>query len=182
MSLHSRTSVRRYLAVLVTAFAALFGLSVAPAQAYYDSNSVYQIRPAHAQGMCLEVADWRKDNGAPVRQWPCTGQPNQQWRYVYDTNRSDVYWLKNVWSDKCLEIADWRTDNGAPARQWDCHYGANQTWVANAGSPRLIHPEWSYAANKCLEIADWRTDNGAPARLWDCYYNPNQNWYFDTVS
>ena len=30
-------------------------------------------------GKCLEVADWRTDNGAPVRQWDCTGQPNQQW-------------------------------------------------------------------------------------------------------
>ncbi|WP_353962706.1 RICIN domain-containing protein [Streptomyces sp. NBC_00572] len=30
-------------------------------------------------GKCLEVADWRTDNGDPVRQWDCTGQPNQQW-------------------------------------------------------------------------------------------------------
>ncbi|MEU3505025.1 RICIN domain-containing protein [Streptomyces hundungensis] len=30
-------------------------------------------------GKCLEIADWRTDNGAPARQWDCTGGANQMW-------------------------------------------------------------------------------------------------------
>ncbi|WP_128978614.1 RICIN domain-containing protein [Streptomyces roseicoloratus] len=30
-------------------------------------------------GMCLEIADWRTDNGAPARLWDCHYGANQQW-------------------------------------------------------------------------------------------------------
>ncbi|WP_328940406.1 RICIN domain-containing protein [Streptomyces sp. NBC_00250] len=76
-------------------------------------------------GKCLEVADWRTDNGAPVRQWDCTGQPNQRWMVRVSTHGVVVV---NKHSGKCLEVADWRTDNGAPVRQWDCTGQPNQQW------------------------------------------------------
>ncbi|MFJ3767536.1 RICIN domain-containing protein [Streptomyces sp. NPDC090082] len=168
---------RRGLLVLAAALGLVFGVTAAPAQAdsrVYDFT--YTIRPQHASGMCLEVADWRKDDGAPVRQWPCTGNPNQQWRKYYMTSSSTgPYWYVNVNSGKCLEIGGWATNNGATANQWSCHYGANQTWYGNTG---LIYPDYAYASNKCLEIADWSQSAGALARLWDCHYGANQKFGF----
>jgi hypothetical protein len=118
---------------------------------------------------CLEIADWRTDNGAPARLWDCTRGGNQLWHPGPNGT------LVNDHSGKCLEIADWRKDNGAPARQWGCSGGANQRWTWTF-SPR----GFSYRnvnSGKCLEIADWRTDNGAPIRQWDCTGGDNQHWW-----
>ncbi|MFF3608141.1 RICIN domain-containing protein [Streptomyces sp. NPDC002463] len=168
---------------LLLALAAVFGvlLTAAPAQADggHVSDFTYEIRPNHTSGMCLEVADWSLANGAAVRQWPCTGGANQQWRRFYEPNSSTgPYWYVNVNSGMCLEIGGWATYNGATANQWDCHWGANQTWYGNDGR---IRTPVEYVQNKCLEIADWRVDAGAPARLWDCTGGANQSYYFRRI-
>ncbi|GGY27375.1 RICIN domain-containing protein [Streptomyces tanashiensis] len=173
---------RRGLLVLAATIGMLFGFTAAPAQAQdLVLDGIFELQPLHTSGKCLEVADWSQANGAAVRQWDCTGKPNQRWaRYYAPGSSTGPYWYKNLNSGKCLEIKDWATYNGALADQWDCHYGANQTWYGNSGQ---IYPDFNYASSKCLEIADWRTDNGAPARLWDCTYRPNsnQNFYFKRV-
>ncbi|MFF4012541.1 RICIN domain-containing protein [Streptomyces sp. NPDC001717] len=122
---------------------------------------------------CLEIADWRTDNGAPVRQWPCiTGNGNQL--FLFSDSQPGT--LKIYHSGKCLEIADWRTDNGAPARQWGCTGGNNQKWLVHwkDGGSRLVFE--NYHSGKCLEIADWSRDVGAPARQWTCSNGENQKW------
>ncbi|MGW4164273.1 RICIN domain-containing protein [Streptomyces sp. NPDC004788] len=180
MSFTPSGPVRRCLLVLAASIGMMLGVTATPAQAAIVPypNAIFFISPQHVSGMCLEVADWRTDNGAPVRQWPCTGGANQKWVRWYDDDpntSTGVYWYKNLNSGKCLEIAGWGTYNGAPAQQWDCHYGANQQWTGDTG---VIAPPYTYLPGKCLEIADWRTDPGAPARLWDCTYQPNQRWTF----
>ncbi|MEV7770148.1 RICIN domain-containing protein [Kitasatospora sp. NPDC086791] len=122
-------------------------------------------------GKCLEVADWRTDNGAPVRQWDCHGGASQVWNFVSGTPGTFV----NVNSGKCLEVADWRRDNGAPVRQWDCHGGASQNWGWGRNSPT---EGWKISNNflKALEIGGWSTENGAPADQWDFHGGDNQRW------
>ncbi|MCX4539124.1 RICIN domain-containing protein [Streptomyces sp. NBC_01565] len=172
---------RNKLAGAVAAAAGLFFvLATAPQAQAYGYYGTTTIRNGNS-GLCLEVADWSTANGAPVRQWPCTGGANQQWdyNYVYVGAYIDGAQLINRNSGKCLEIADWRTDNGAPARQWDCSGGANQTWqMSDSGitePPKVI---WNRHSGDCLEIADWRKDWGAPARQWDCSGGANQKWHY----
>ncbi|WP_431680194.1 RICIN domain-containing protein [Kitasatospora sp. KL5] len=128
-------------------------------------------------GKCLEIADWRSDNGAPARQWACTGGANQMWDFV---PLDGGIMLVNRHSHKCLEIADWRTDNGAPARQWTCTRGANQHWNYSGDiGPRKDLGLQNLNSAKLLEIADWRSDNGAPARQWAGQYpnhDGNKRW------
>ncbi|MER5203388.1 RICIN domain-containing protein [Streptomyces sp. NPDC002825] len=178
MKLSLFSDARRALLVLAAVLGLVFGVTAAPAQAEsrtYDFT--FKIHPRHAPDMCLEVADWSKENGAAVRQWPCHDGPNQKWRKYYMTGSSTgPYWYVNVNSGKCLEIRDWATYDGAVADQWDCHYGANQTWYGNSG---LIYPSFEYAASKCLEIADWSLSAGAPARLWSCTGGANQSFNFE---
>lgn len=101
-------------------------------------------------GMCLEIADWRTDNGAPARQWFCSDGANQKWYETTDSGGHHTY--VNVNSGKCLEIADWRTDDGAPARQWDCHGGANQKWDF-PDSPESILVNRN--SKQCLAVWDY---------------------------
>ncbi|MFH8379459.1 RICIN domain-containing protein [Kitasatospora sp. NPDC018058] len=141
-------------------------LPATPASAYSGGFRIptsSTVVNAHS-GKCLEIADWRTDNGAPARQWDCTGGANQRWDYVSD---SGGFRLVNRFSGKCLEIADWSRDYGAPARQWDCTGGWNQHW--NYSGSIGSHNELGLSnlnSAFLLEIADWRTDNGAPARQW----------------
>ncbi|MET9611143.1 RICIN domain-containing protein [Streptomyces sp. NPDC006512] len=128
--------------------------------------------------LCLEVADWRKDNGAPVRQWGCTNGANQKWWATPVANES-ASWIFNRNADvsasyKCLEIADWSKANGAPARMFDCTGGANQKWVY---MPYGSTYRWKNVhSGKCLEIADWGTGYGGQARQWECTNGANQSW------
>ncbi|MFF3216776.1 RICIN domain-containing protein [Streptomyces sp. NPDC002886] len=128
-------------------------------------------------GKCMEVADWRTDNGAPVRQWDCTGGANQNWALI--PQGGSWYKFVNEASGKCLEIADWRTDYGAPARQWDCTGGANQqwrwAWSDRDGDGIYTQHIWNRESLLVLEIPAWRTDNGAPVTQWGYNYSPNFN-------
>ncbi|MFE6050232.1 RICIN domain-containing protein [Kitasatospora sp. NPDC056446] len=167
-------------AVVGTAVTLLTALPAAPASAEAGGIIIFPatttVVNAHS-GKCLEIADWSWDNGAPARQWDCTGGANQQWSLVA---LSPGYALVNRFSGKCLEIADWRTDDGAPARQWNCTGGANQNWVYRGDiGPSNEMGLSNFNSGKFLEIADWGTDNGAPARQWTASfpnYDGNKLW------
>ncbi|MEV7597730.1 RICIN domain-containing protein [Kitasatospora sp. NPDC089797] len=157
---------RAAVAVAGTAVALAAALPATPAAAYsggFRTPSSSTLVNANS-GKCLEIADWRTDNGAPARQWDCTGGANQRWDYRH---ANGIMMLVNDYSGKCLEIADWRTDDGAPARQWDCTGGWNQGWLYSGqiGSNKELGLSNLNSA-ALLEIADWRTDDGAPARQW----------------
>ena len=124
---------RRGLLVIAAALGLVFGVTAAPAQAASKTyDFTYTISPQHAPGMCLEVADWSLADGAAVRQWPCTGKPNQKWHKVYNEGESGgPYWYMNANSGKCLEIEDWSVSAGARARLWECTGGANQRFNFN---------------------------------------------------
>ena len=116
--MHGRMGLLRVLGATTVAAGLVLGAGTSPASA----ATPHPLRN-HNSGKCLEIADWRTDNGAPARQWDCTGGANQAWSYREvgpgippDANIAE--YLLNLNSLRLLEIADWRTDNGAPARQW----------------------------------------------------------------
>ncbi|MET9617915.1 RICIN domain-containing protein [Kitasatospora indigofera] len=163
--MRGRMRIFRVLGAAAIAAGLLVGAGTTPASA----ATPHPLRN-HNSGKCLEIAGWRTDNGAPARQWDCTGGANQQW--LTSESSTGTFFI-NQYSGKCLEVADWRTDNGAPARKWDCTGGTNQAWSYREVGPG-IPPDGSIAeyllnlhSFKFLEIADWRTDNGAPARQWN---------------
>ncbi|MFK0203362.1 RICIN domain-containing protein [Streptomyces lavendulae] len=134
-------------------------------------------------GLCLEVADWRTDNGAPVRQWPCSGGANQRWGF--QQAELGRWRLVNVHSGKCLEVADWRKDPGAPVRQWDCTGQVNQRWdaVRSDSVADAPHEIRNVNSGQCLEIGGWSTAWGAPANQWNCgAQQPNQVWHYFAVA
>ncbi|MEU9048230.1 MULTISPECIES: RICIN domain-containing protein [unclassified Kitasatospora] len=74
---------RTHAALLALAAALAIALPVAaPGTAHAEQIPRYTpaFEPRNqATGKCLEVADWRTDDGAPVRQWTCHGGANQAW-------------------------------------------------------------------------------------------------------
>ncbi|WP_073813477.1 RICIN domain-containing protein [Kitasatospora sp. CB01950] len=170
-----RTAARS-LAVLAGVTTLALG-AVAPASAAQPTSLGTYVRFINKNsGKCLEIADWRKDNGAPARQWDCTGGANQLWEEIGDVGDHGIRYYRNVNSQQCLEIGGLNASNGATANQWPCNWGGNQIWLDRTNKLQADAAYWPAAVGKCLEIADWRTDNGAPARLWDCTNGANQGW------
>ncbi|MGW4382797.1 RICIN domain-containing protein [Kitasatospora sp. NPDC004531] len=169
-----RTAARSLAVLAGTATLAVGFVAPASAAQPYKVGSVRLIN--NNSNKCLEVADWRTDAGAPVRQWDCTGGANQQWDEIADRVDPGIRYYRNANSGQCLEIGGFNASNGATANQWPCNWGGNQIWRNYPGKLQTDAAYWGAAVGKCLEIADWRTDNGAPARLWDCTSGANQGW------
>ncbi|MEU4587391.1 RICIN domain-containing protein [Kitasatospora aureofaciens] len=116
-------NIRSSIAVLALGLGAGL-LAAAPASASsfppLSSNSTVEIQ-ADFSGKCLEVADARTDDGAPIVEATCTGASNQQW------NITNGY-VFNVHSGKCLDLPGWNRNAGTAIDQWTCNQGDNQRW------------------------------------------------------
>ncbi|MFF3648376.1 RICIN domain-containing protein [Streptomyces sp. NPDC002181] len=168
-------------AVFAAAFAAVL-IATAPARANPVPNHDYafEIRPLHTSGKCLEVADDRTDNGAPVRLWDCSGRPNQQWRMSLDRTFPGRYFIRNVHSGKCLQIGFLSRVNGSSVNQWDCNGNPNERWSRTDRNPDPIAAErLNQGPALCLDVADRRTDDGAPLQVWSCHGAANQQWVWN---
>ncbi|MFF1797331.1 RICIN domain-containing protein [Kitasatospora sp. NPDC058263] len=125
-----------------------------------------------SSGKCLEVADWRTDDGAPVRQWTCTGGDNQKWVWT------DADQLVNVHSGKCLEIPGYSGEPGTAVGQWTCNGGANQVWSdasrLHSGLRHLVNAH----SGRYLDVAGGSTADGAPVIQWGLNGADNQVWYY----
>ncbi|MEV6973778.1 RICIN domain-containing protein [Kitasatospora sp. NPDC093806] len=169
---HPRSHARRLGAALggLATAAALVLASPGTAQALPENfirvSPPFELRN-DATGKCLEVADWRRDEGAPVRQWTCTGGDNQKW---FSTNYGD---LRNLHSHRCLDIPRASTVWGTQAVQWGCNFGANQRWSfdPHRGSFRAGH-SW----NLLLDLAGSSPRDGAPVIQWGDNGGTNQEW------
>ncbi|MFH9725139.1 RICIN domain-containing protein [Streptomyces sp. NPDC017254] len=133
-----------------------------------------------ASGKCLEVADWSLDNGAPVRQWDCTGGDNQRW-WVVDPDGVNQFTLVNVHSGRCVDIPNGNVANGVQLIQWTCHYNfgeddINQRFYRLPGEG--VGPVYYFAWSSFnIEIGGFSNANGAPAQLWKNNGGSNQRWY-----
>ncbi|MFF7990957.1 RICIN domain-containing protein [Kitasatospora xanthocidica] len=166
-------TLRRVLvaAAVGLATAAATVLAAPPASAYQSGQ--YMIRNA-ATTKCLEVADWRTDDGAPVRQWTCTGGANQQW-----TNGPGLT-IVNVHSGKCLEIPAYSTVWGTQADQWTCNGGTNQDWsFFGDGHHAYTHSYQNANSRLTLDLYGGNPADGTPVVQWGANSERNQHWYYD---
>ncbi|MFJ2865746.1 RICIN domain-containing protein [Kitasatospora sp. NPDC087314] len=168
-----RTRLLAATAVLATATVAL---TAPPAPAATTDFGPAEIRTGMYPGpndLCLEVADWRTDDGAPVRIWTCTGGANQQWT---QTARG---WV-NLNSGKCLDMPAFSTTWGTQADQWTCDGGANQSWsdppASHPGTPRRIVNGYS---GLVLDVSGGALTNGTPVIQWEYQSGANQFWHYN---
>lgn len=84
--MRGRMRIFRVLGAAAIAAGLLVGAGTTPASA----ATPHPLRN-HNSGKCLEIADWRTDNGAPARQWNSEGrQANMEWDYCYP-------WISCAW-------------------------------------------------------------------------------------
>ncbi|MFD8753917.1 RICIN domain-containing protein [Kitasatospora sp. NPDC059577] len=168
------TTARR---LLVTA---ALGLATAaatvPAAPAASASQAGQYRISNVvTGKCLEVADWRTDDGAPVRQWTCTGGANQQWTSGPGST------IVNVHSGKCLEVPGFSTAGGTRIDQWTCNGGSNQGWFDSTQGPGHPHVYANVNSGLRLDLYGGSPEDGTPVIQWPLNGSGNQAWYTDVA-
>ncbi|WP_442906712.1 RICIN domain-containing protein [Kitasatospora sp. NBC_01246] len=150
------------------ASASASGMSYVPLSA--DSTVAFQNA---ATGKCLGAADFRTDDGAPVRQSAWCGDTAQQWRV------SDGF-VVNVYSGKCLEVPGWSTAQGTAVVQWTCNGGANQRWgkVNVDGATMAVI---NFNSGLVLDVAGGDPSDTAPVVQWSSGGSANQRWTLNPV-
>lgn len=121
-------------------------------------------------GKCLEVADSRTDDGAPIQQRTCNGAANQKWVFANGVAR-------NVNSDKCLDVPFGTAAVGTAIEQWTCNGGDNQRWgktnVTSDGAMAVVNVK----SDRVLDVAGWNQADGAPVVQWYAQGTAaNQHW------
>ncbi|MFJ2778941.1 RICIN domain-containing protein [Kitasatospora sp. NPDC087315] len=127
-----------------------------------------------SSGKCLEVADWRTDDGAPVRQWDCSSGDNQRWRLV-DAPGGYVgqVSLINVHSGKCVYFdGGGKPVGGELLKQFTCNNAQRWSMVYSGGPTSLMFE----IENMRMEIGGFSNAQGAPAQLWWSNSGANQQW------
>lgn len=75
-----------------------------------------------ALGMCMDVANGSRDDGAPIQLARCSGNPAQQFVLSGEGD------LVNPQADKCVDADDHGTANGTRLLLWTCAGTPNQKW------------------------------------------------------
>ncbi|MQS15498.1 RICIN domain-containing protein [Streptomyces kaniharaensis] len=172
MTIHSTVKRRLGSSAAVLALGLGAGLLAAvPASASgfvpLSADSAVEIRAAFS-GKCLEVADSRTDDGAPVRQAACTGDDNQQWQVRNG-------YVVNVNSGKCMEVPGWSTAAGTAIGQWTCNGGDNQRWGrvnVNGDTLAVVN----FRSGLLLDVAGANANDGTPVIQWYADNHTNQRW------
>ncbi|WP_369142716.1 RICIN domain-containing protein [Streptomyces sp. R44] len=138
-------------------------------------NVIWETLSVRHSGKCADVSNFDSADGAPIIQWGCGGDINQQ------------YWFRNVGtsgyvqimarnSGKCLEVSGASTEDGALVIQKTCGSAKSQHWkvepTGDAGYSRLV----ARLSGKCLDVADYSYADGAKIDQWTCSGGQNQQW------
>jgi hypothetical protein len=141
-----------------------------PFRAHKNTVSGRLIKSLHS-GLCLDVWDSNKANGADVRMSKCHGGKNQRWKvYKNGTIRSEMNW-------KCLDVAIPAGEGGKNGRNvtlYDCHGAPNQRWTYGRGDKIISRAAGRY--NWCLDIAGGSKESGANVQIWKCENVGQHRW------
>lgn len=164
---HSRRAPRR--AILLITPLALAGVFVGASLPGSPFASTAQAAPQRdavvsvSSGRCLDVAEARRDAGAPVIIWDCHDGANQAWQYSF--GRLTTY------GTMCLVPQGGGTSNGTPVVIADCAFDTAQWWLRrNDGTYR------NFRSGLCLGILGGGTANGSRLVQWTCDGSANQRW------
>ena len=127
------------------------------------------IRTDLRNNRCLDVLDWRTDNGAPLIMWDCHGGNNQRWTYGSDKT------LKGTHSQKCLEMNDYYSQGFKYVSMQPCNPGnPRQKWTSNNNRQFINDGD----QNMALNVLGMNPDNRAGVTVLDKTQNAdNQHWY-----
>ncbi len=120
---------------------------------------------------CLDVLQSNTDDGTPVVMWQCTGNPNQDWRFVEMTDgQVEIRGL----ADKCLIVGD-VGPSGHPEVEIGACADAASRWNVD-GSLGNVFKLIDARTGRCLDVLGSETANRTTLITFDCQTQANQAW------
>jgi Ricin-type beta-trefoil lectin domain len=116
-----------------------------------------------SSGECINLPEhgFTANDGTPVRQLQCRGNPNQQWTI------NDGQIIANFGS--CLDVQGSAPTDGAHIIIVACNGRPSQKWSISNGQIVGI-------GGKCVDVAGGSTSDTAPLILSTCSAAPSQQW------
>jgi len=113
---------------------------------------------------CLEVENASLQDGARLRQMPCTLSNIQKFRLI---ERANGHWIQNLVSGKCLVAQDNGKNNGARVVQATCGDSGSMLYTLQSDDNGYIFIR-ELASNRCVDIEVISQADGAGAQIFDC--------------
>jgi pectin methylesterase-like acyl-CoA thioesterase/pectate lyase len=139
-------------------------------------DATYQLKVARS-GMCLDVKDGVRTDGALVQQWGCTSGASWQ-RFRLVSASGGRYELVGEQSGKCLEVPNGQATNGLRLQLWACgNQQRNQLWTLNpsrGGTFQIV----SASTGMCVTDQGASLASGAAIVQETCTQNTNKQWTF----
>jgi hypothetical protein len=134
-------------------------------------------------GQCLGVLNGNMTNGTPVIQWPCNGNPDQEWTVPPIPSHGVFGEMRNMQNNnKCLGVKNGSLDAGATLLIWDCNGNPDQKWaidIVGTGGQGFTILNYNAALNGLpyvADVAEASRSNGAPVVIWPYAGRANQRW------
>jgi hypothetical protein len=129
------------------------------------------VRPPSASGLCIGVDDASTHSGAPIKQFRCDGQPDQQWN-ASEVEAGVVVFI-NEKSRKCMGVDHASMEPGADLRQFDCDGSESQKWIFKACD---MSRECMANKQSGLCVAASRSDHDVQLEQVKCESGRTQAW------
>ena len=106
------------------------------------------------------------------------GDPSRSWYLIYTGPPGDIFYIKNVQTNKCLTIAGGvSTANNVTALQFDCDSHPSRTWKFSDVTGSGVYQIRNVQTNKCLTIAGGvSTDNNVRSVQFTCDTDLSRRW------
>lgn len=166
------------------------GAPLTPLVAPSNGIADWSLQVSRYSGQCVDVQYNNPANGTPVWQYPCNGNPAQQWTLVPSFNSSGGYFVYTIHRfanpSLCLDlniaVGNNGMNNGTPVQEWQCNGQNNQQWRLFAEDVGEYYEVISMHSGNCLDLnIAWPGGGysaGTPIQTWQCLgpNQTNQHW------
>jgi hypothetical protein len=128
---------------------------------------------ARHSSKCADVNGWSQSSGAPIIQYTCGGQANQQW--AEEDMGGGYVRLRVSHSGMCMDLAQQSTANSVGIVQATCGTGASQQWAKEDMGGGWYRLKSRYSG-KCVDVNAASQSNGAALIQYTCHTQANQQW------
>jgi subtilisin family serine protease len=141
-------------------------------------TTYYEVVARHT-GKCLDVFDASTSNGAKFIQWPCIGEPNQEFQIIPVGDNYYKFIARH--SNRVMAVLNASQANGALVVQALDSGTAHQQW-------RIIDTTNGYVrimarhSGKALEVDGGFTFDGTQTQQWDYFGLTHQQWLIRPVN
>ncbi len=134
---------------------------------------------ARHSGLCLDIAQDSKHNGARLVQGNCSESEGQVWGMEAVAGGAGVM-LRSRHSGLCLTVPSLDTTPGTAVIQWSCHGRANQQWIIEPSEEGYVQLRATHST-QCLDVVGGSKKPGEKVVQWPCDRRLNQQWRLDLV-